>query len=603
MRVLLIQTELNPANTRGVLHFGALAIATILKTHGHEVRYRQVDRCSLDEAAFLEEIERFAPGLIGFSVMTDEWFYVARLAAEIRARLDVPIVCGGAHATMAPEAVLSEPSIDIVCRGEGEQAVLDLCDCLENGRDYGDTANLCVRRGDEVVMNPVRPLVDDLDSLPFMDTTLLDFQSLIRDNGSVVRLMAGRGCPFDCTYCVNRGLHALYRGKGNAYRRRSPGNVIAELRQLIERYESIHGVGFGDDTFWLDKDWLKAFCALYTREIGLPFGFMMRAEYIDREFLRLVSDAGATWIYVGVECGNETLRREVLGRDMSDRQIVDAFRMMDDFRIKTTSLNMVGLPFETPATIEETLDLNRRLNPSRMFVAPFQPYPGTKLREVCLEHGWLQPDTPFVNRDTSILDLPGLPREEIGRQARRLAHIALEISVKKHPMGVYDFLAHVEEADVRQQGDEAVRVSQFDLFDDLLLLACPPSRTTYRLRVPEHVVLSFDIGMQEEFSRLPGDGALFIVEAVHGEGSARRDRLFARYINPRRNARDRGWLNVELPLERYGGREIELSFITKPGPAPDSSSRFVGWRRPCLTRISSGVACTRKGETRACVGA
>nr|NIO21226.1 radical SAM protein [Candidatus Aenigmarchaeota archaeon] len=454
MKVLLYQTEMNPGNMKGVYYFGPGAIAAYLKEKGHDVHFRTVNNTALDKEDFLSEIQRIDPGLIGFSVMTDEWFYVAKLVAWIKEKFDIPIICGGAHPTMAPEKVIANENVDMLCRGEGEYPLEELCACLDEGRDYRQIQNLWVKDGEKVFSNPLRPLIENLDDLPFPDTEMLDFQKILRENDYIARFMVRRGCPFECTYCINQGIHKLYRGKGKLVRRRSPERVIEGLKAIADKYSEIQGIGFDDDIFALDKNWLRRFCRLYSEEIGLPFSCYMRIERIDREFLEIVKNAGCTWLDIGLESGNEWLRRTILNRKMSNAEIIQKFGVIDAFEIETTSLNMVGPPYETVEMLEETIELNRRIKPTCLIAGPFQPYPGTKLGELCIERGWFSDDgMEFVDRSVSVLNLPALTRAEISYYAHRLNHAGHAIRAKKAPVGAYDFLSHLEEADIEQSSE------------------------------------------------------------------------------------------------------------------------------------------------------
>jgi anaerobic magnesium-protoporphyrin IX monomethyl ester cyclase len=591
MKVLIIQTELNAGNLKGLFHHGSLGIATYLKMKGHDVSYWKLSNSNLSKEQLLADVAAIDPGLIGFSVNTDEWFYVGRLASWIKERFRVPILCGGAHATVAPAEVLANQSIDIVCRGEGEHTVEELCHYLEAGKDYRHVENLWGRIDGKTYSNPVRPLVENLDELPFPDPGLIDFDGLLADINHVASFMVGRGCPFDCTYCINRGLHQLYEGKGKSVRRRSQANIVEAIRSMVDRYPAIQAISINDDILSLDKPWFREFCSLYTRVVGLPWGCFMRIEGIDREFLTLFKESGGVALDIGVESGNEWLRREVLGRKMSNQRIIDTFKLIDEFEIGTSSLNMVGLPFETPEMIEETIELNRKLEPTFLLGGVFQPYPGTRLREICLEHGWLREDAPFLNRAESILNLPALSKSAIDQYARKLNHVGIDIHVRKKPFGDFDFLVRLGEAEIEQEFEGDVEVTAFGFRDGFfssgfVLKTAPPSKVTYLLQIPQGAILVFAIGFDQDYPGHRKSGTLFIIEIAHGEGFSQRQKLFARYVNPWRNPENSGWLGFELPLDSYFGKEVKLSFIARPGPLVGEVKSRAGWQRPHLTRIT-----------------
>ncbi len=594
MKFLLYQTEMNLGNTKKLFHHGPLSIATYLRDRGHEVYYRTISDRDFGKEEFLYEIKRIDPSLIGFSIMTDEWIYAAKLAGWIKDQFKIPIIFGGAHATMAPKETIDNPNVDFVCRGEGEYAIEELCECMERGINFLNIENLWIRDGNKIHTNPMRPLIENLDDLPFPDHHFVDFQSLIDDNGAVMQFMVGRGCPFRCTYCINRGLHELYRGKGSIVRRRSIDHIINALIEIVSEYKRILCIEFDDDLFTLDKNWLREFCKVYGDKIGIPFTCYMRVEGIDREFLKILKNAGGVGVCVGVESGNEWLRKNILSRNMSNQTIINAFKLLDEFEIDVLSLNMIGLPFENKKMIEETIELNKRLKPTRLFATPFQPYPGTKLREICIKEGWLSEDNiQFANRNESILNFPEIKKEEIAFYTDKLNKIGFDIHIKKESLGIYDFLAHLSDADVEKGEGGDVDLAVFTSKDALtghgyVLKACPPSKITYKLPVPEASFLDFSIGILQDPLSPKENGVLFIVDILHGLKFSLCSRIFQRYLNPKRNVKDRKWVDVELSLRDYSNQEVKISFITIAGPDLKNTSKLVGWKRPCITRISVG---------------
>jgi anaerobic magnesium-protoporphyrin IX monomethyl ester cyclase len=196
----------------------------------------------------------FSPDLVAFSSITNLYPYVKDMARALKAELKVPTVIGGIHPTVLPELVLQEDCFDIVCRGEGEYALLELANRLERGEDIADIENLWVKDSQGVIReNEQRPLIQDLDALPFPDKALFYRNGAFWRN---VSIMTGRGCPYHCTFCVNSFYHQMNTRRGGMVRRRSVDNVIQELTLYKQKYRP-QTVNFQDDTFSVEIDWLE----------------------------------------------------------------------------------------------------------------------------------------------------------------------------------------------------------------------------------------------------------------------------------------------------------------------------------------------------------
>jgi radical SAM superfamily enzyme YgiQ (UPF0313 family) len=348
----------------------------------------------------------------------------------------VPTLVGGVHATMASEAVIGNPHVDIVCRGEGEIPMLRLVEAMSAGSDISRIESMWVKKGPgEIVRNEIAPLIQNLDDLPFPDREFFPMESILKENGYAMVVLAGRGCPFSCAYCSNSAYLKLYRGKGRYVRRRSVGNVIEELKMLRERYR-IGMVGFQDEIFTMDKKWLKEFCEAYRRKIGIGFSCCARPENIDCETAAILKGGGCLSVSIGVETGDEVLRRTVLNRSTSNGEIVTAFRLLREAGIKRMSFNMIGVPGETLHTIEQSLSFARGLEPDWVGLTLYHPYPGTQLAELCERKGYVKKRAfnPSYGSEESMLTLPTISSRELTRGYRRFEDYAFGLYVRdKYP--------------------------------------------------------------------------------------------------------------------------------------------------------------------------
>ncbi|MDD2753532.1 MAG: radical SAM protein [Candidatus Portnoybacteria bacterium] len=413
MKVLLVLPEINSGCQWNV---GLAYLAAVLKRGGHSVGLFEVNDWAADLPRFLAVIKNQQPSLVGLTANSHQFVYVKELAREIKKTADVFIAVGGVHAILKPESFVDETAIDAICVGEGEASFLELADRLAGGREYFDVKNFWFRKGKEMVKNELAPLAGDLDSLPMPDRTI--FRYFAEPGKKTPRFIFSRGCPFECTYCCNHALKKIYKGPGGYVRWRSVELALREIEQLKSRYD-FNYFKLDDDTFSLNKIWLKEFCEkLIKKNWGLTFECNIRPGTIDEEGTELLKEAGCRMVKIGIEAGNSDLRRRVLSRYFSDEDIIKTFALAKRFGIKTFSFNMIGVPEETSATIADTVKLNQEIRPDFMQVTAFYPYPLTVLGELCSAKGYIGGDSEDSYMEKSALTLPTISRREIERAVR-----------------------------------------------------------------------------------------------------------------------------------------------------------------------------------------
>lgn len=417
MKILFI----HPTNYGYWIPMGIASLSAYLNKNGHETAIYDTTRkeFSTTKEELNEKILQFNPGLIAVSCISADFHLALQIADFIKRHHKIDIVFGGVHATIDPENVISNPNIDMICIGEGEIALLELVNKMESGREYFDTLNFWFKKHDIIIKNPVRPLIEELDSLPFPDRELFDEKHVLVDDGIslTIPFIAGRGCPFNCPYCINSTLKEMYRGKGRYVRLKTVEYLIAEIKEVLNKYTPAKPtkISFFDDTFTLNKKWMNEFCEIYRKEIGFPFTCLTRVDTISEEVLLLLKKAGCVTVEMSIETGNMDLRNKVLNRSQTNDQIISAFELARKVGLKTMAFNMVGLPYETKETIRDTINLTKKANPDYKQAAIFQPYKGLPLRDLCIEKGYIKKDDNIIFGVHSIssMNLPEISRYDI----------------------------------------------------------------------------------------------------------------------------------------------------------------------------------------------
>jgi radical SAM superfamily enzyme YgiQ (UPF0313 family) len=435
LRILFVYSDISGAARYGARKYysGIGSLSAVLKAAGHETRLVYLEQEPTREE-FLARVREAAPDLVGFSATTHQFPYIERYAGYLKEEgSGVLAVCGGTHATLVPEEVAGCRAFDVTCVGEGEYALRDLAERLQRGEDYADILNLWVRRGAEVIRNPMRPLIANLDELPYVDRELFGFAEMLAANDGWVDVMSGRGCPYNCSYCCNPALRACTKGLGRYVRFRSVGHLMGELRELRARY-ALKTVNFQDDIFTLDREWTLEFCRAYGAGFAVPFWINARVERIlDEELVQALAGAGCAGVRVGIENGNEELRNTVLKRSMTNEEIIAAFRLLRRYGLKVYTCNMIGIPGETPESIEETIALNRALEPDEFQFSVFYPYPMTELYNTCVAQGLIRPGarlSSYYGKE-SALELPTLSAEELARGYERFGALQAELALAR----------------------------------------------------------------------------------------------------------------------------------------------------------------------------
>jgi len=363
-------------------HLGIMQLSSLLKQDGHTTRAVEARYYPLAEA-----LSQVKGSIIAYSVPTIYYPYYQQLNKRLKQSFKFFTLFGGPHPTIVPE-IIEDESIDCVCRGEGEHAFLELARKMERREPIDTINNLWIKNNGMVIKNPLRPLIQDLDSLPFVDRQV--FRHSETYSKGKMHVITSRGCPYQCNYCCQPVYDTLYAGKFKNVRRRSVENVISEILEAAKKGR-VSFVMFEDDLFVSSEKWISDFSEQYRIQLGLPFFCYVRADMVSSGLVRLLKSAGCVSISMGVETASETLRRDILKRTMVIDDIVRAARIIKNEGIRLETTNIIGIPSGSLEDDFETLRLNIKLKVDYSSVKILMPYPGTAIREYAIKNMFFNP--------------------------------------------------------------------------------------------------------------------------------------------------------------------------------------------------------------------
>lgn len=424
MKVLLVNPPSGCKLAGTLLPVGISYIASYVRQAGFAVDILDAAALGLDHQEALERIVRAKPDIVGISVATGVHQSAVRLGRMVKAALgDVRIILGGPHVHFMYGSLMRlHDWIDVCVRGEGERTMLELLEAFNRGTDISAIRGLVFRRNGEVVANPLRPFIENLDELPFPARDLLPMEryrwtglySLAPKEGTTLTVTAVRGCPFQCHFCSSSYLY-------NVQRRRSVGNVLDEIDHCLRRYD-ISFLIFPNDFLLLNKKWAIELCKGFVQRgfDSLRWACTARPGAVSPAVLDWLRKAGCGILMYGIEFGNQRLL-DFSGKGTTLSQIERTIAETRARGILTLGFFMIGYPTETRETIEDTIRLARRLKVDFAVFNMPKALPGSPLYDYCKENGILFGEDDEYYQDVSVqqIMLENVRPEELKRLYRK----------------------------------------------------------------------------------------------------------------------------------------------------------------------------------------
>lgn len=361
-------------------------LAAYLRKFGHEPFIYDFDwfEGGADEISALILAQN--PDVVGFTCLTPRIEITLDIAAKIK-KLNpgVRIVLGGAHVNAVREQSLYTPDIDYAIFGEAEEAFVELLKAIETNKDAAKIRNLIYRKDARVVMNPVRPFIENLDELPFPAWDLLnlqDYKDPSNFDGIHMGVMTSRGCPWNCIFCSSG---VIWGGK---VRFRSAEKVSDELQHIVEKL-GITNVMFYDDTFTLNKARFLKICGeIVRRKLNLRYYCQLRVDTVDGEIADGLAKSGCITAALGVESGDEEIIK-TLKKGFKKSQAYKAVAALKSAGVPVLASYIIGSPGDTHESIHKTIEFAKELETDQTKFMICTPFPGTELFKMAVEKGIL----------------------------------------------------------------------------------------------------------------------------------------------------------------------------------------------------------------------
>lgn len=361
-------------------------LAAVAEKQGFEAKIADYSQ----SGDYEEDLREFKPDYLVVNIATPTLEHdldAVKKAKEICPNITT-VAKGAAFLTLGEKIVSEHNELDFGILGEAEDTLKDILD----NKPKNNILGIYYKENDEVKFTGKRPFIEDLDSLPFPARHLVNNNIYRRPDNNKVQatIKVSRGCPFHCFFCLATPV------SGTKVRRRSPENIVAEIRECVEKY-NIKNFLFWSDIFNIDKDWTMKLCqAIIDSGLKITWSANTRADTADYEMAKMMYKSGCRLVSIGVESGSQYML-EKMGKKITLNDVRRTVKVFKKAKIRIYNYFVIGLPWETEETVEETIKFAIELNSDFISFYTATPLPGSRFYDYALEHNLFDKETSFEN--------------------------------------------------------------------------------------------------------------------------------------------------------------------------------------------------------------
>jgi radical SAM superfamily enzyme YgiQ (UPF0313 family) len=422
MKITLIQPRVghNPSYIHEPLNLGY--IAAYLIENGYKDVNIHIGAFETDKGIISDASEA---DIVGFTATSPMMKHAEELAKQIKEENPkAVIVFGGSHSSVLPENSLKSENVDVVVRGEGERTMLEIAQAVERGTSFKGITGISYENKGEIIHNPNRELIRDIDTIPFPARNLMCQDKFLEigynkygDRGAWI--FSSRGCPYHCTYCASCSIWT------RKWRARSPENIFEEIQELIRDF-NVDRINFADDTFTISRKRVVEFCNLLKRaNLQISWGCNVRVDNVDKKLFEEMKSAGCTDVWIGAESGSAIILKDIK-KGITLTQIKNAFEWSKEAGLKRRAYLMIGSPKESRETILQTEELVGEIKPDTLEFSILTPYPGCENYEMAKRVGYVDDNMDWsavdiFSCDCVLMSSQYLTKDEVKEEHERLS--------------------------------------------------------------------------------------------------------------------------------------------------------------------------------------
>jgi radical SAM superfamily enzyme YgiQ (UPF0313 family) len=371
--------------------WGLASLASHYREAGYNVKILDGQAMQLNKDELLPEIDNFDFDIVGITSFSTQYPSVKLIAEYIKKSRNVPVIVGGPLATYQAEMVLNTTAVDVCVIGEGEIAGIEI---LKSWKNPATVKGIAFRQNGKIVLTSSQDRFVDLDQLPLPDFSLFDMEKYVRHKNKfagisqkgirAMTFITSRGCPYRCHFCSK---------SCQSFRSLSPNKLYENIARLKDRF-NLDEIYFGDELFLSSKSKFKELAPRLSA-LNLPWTGQARVNLVDKEFLGLIKNTNCVGIGYGIESGSQKILNN-MNKKTTVKQIESAMIHTQQLKIPIKVQLIFGYPGENETTLQETIELFKRVDhPGRRFTV-ITPVPGSKLYDDCLTQGLIGDEPAYI---------------------------------------------------------------------------------------------------------------------------------------------------------------------------------------------------------------